>query len=840
MLLHAIDDFALDADSLDNMSREVDELMEQMRAEAEAEPPTQSAAAGNSGEAAAEPAADLTTANANASATTAAASVAAVQLAAMAAEAAAGAQGADASAPVAAQPAAPSTSARVAVVAARANAAQIAGAPADAADAAGDDGIVPFRPRGGASRFGTTMRTDADVVRSASRGRARTLASQSAFSEHGLWQVETPGDGSCLYHATGHLLHGPEALAELECGGAIVAMVLREHVAARIEQSVSARSFVLQALEWRVHDTSQQGAKGGYNREDERDTWMDDAHVREMNSAAEAAYQSGEVEAFDVAEPAIMAAVATCIRNGAWGTELECAELNEWLDMYGIELRCVSSVSRVADVRSSRALVGLLYRQGAHCISMATADNQTLFEPSRFALPAPVEAARPRIAGGSSSAQQRGDTRSAAMPQPLQEDRGSSPSTSPSTRRGRSRHRGQGQGATAGARSFQIVCMRSYAGHHHHEGISRRMIRYYIRSYTSECLKACNPLRGSLHCTLSATVYVGERSAAQVTEQPRAQHKRAANAATRDRPQFAACSALPGEHAPRARRVRAQSANAGTTRAHQARARATQGEGALEGRNARRRDPAANATAPDAEAPAVRSRSLGATRAAVAPPRARSASAAAALGASTRRAVRNGAEPAVSRAHSVRDAVLQAPKVGERHGKPVGLPAHPTIGSVVYQMKGSGANSNLAPGKIECHGWVSFNILMLLLWGKCAIVVVDGDASLHKALLTFGWQLASVGVKHRCIHHVNKGITKWCLTLKQLARYERADGHCIALPLLRCTLHGATLGDHVAEEHRTCISAALNKTHHAHGSDDPSDSPDTFAQAERGQRHNTD
>ena len=44
MLLHAIDDFALDADSLDSMSREVDELTEQMRAEAG--PPTQSAAAG--------------------------------------------------------------------------------------------------------------------------------------------------------------------------------------------------------------------------------------------------------------------------------------------------------------------------------------------------------------------------------------------------------------------------------------------------------------------------------------------------------------------------------------------------------------------------------------------------------------------------------------------------------------------------------------------------------------------------------------------------------------------------------------------------------------------------
>ena len=297
---------------------------------------------------------------------------------------------------------------------------------------------------------------------------------------------------------------------------------------------------------------------GRYNREDVRDTWMNDADVREMHSAAEAAYQSGDVEAFDVAEPAIMAAVATCVRNGAWGTELECAELKEWLDMYDIELRCVSSESRVADGRSSRALVGLLYWQGAHYMSMATADNQTLFEPSRFALPAPVEAARPRIAGGSSSAQQRGDTQAAAMPQPMQEDRGSSPSTSPSTRRGRSRHRGQVK-ALPQVRALSRLCAcAAMRDRHHHEGISRRMIRYYIRSYTSECLKACNPLRGSLHCTLSATVYVGERSAAQVTEQPRAQHKRAASAATRDRPQSAACSALPGEHAPHARRARAE------------------------------------------------------------------------------------------------------------------------------------------------------------------------------------------------------------------------------------------------------------------------------------------
>ena len=99
-----------------------------------------------------------------------------------------------------------------------------------------------------------------------------TSASQSAFSERGIWQVETPGDGSCLYHATGHLLQGTEALVDLDCGGATVAMVLREHVANRIKQSASARSVVLQALQWRVHDTSQQGAMGRYNREDLRDT----------------------------------------------------------------------------------------------------------------------------------------------------------------------------------------------------------------------------------------------------------------------------------------------------------------------------------------------------------------------------------------------------------------------------------------------------------------------------------------------------------------------------------------------------------------------------------------
>ena len=88
ILLHAIGDFAFDADSLDNMSRTIYEMMEQLRAEVEAEPPMQAAAHGNNGEAAAEPTANLTTANANACAAAAAASVAALQLAATAAEAA--------------------------------------------------------------------------------------------------------------------------------------------------------------------------------------------------------------------------------------------------------------------------------------------------------------------------------------------------------------------------------------------------------------------------------------------------------------------------------------------------------------------------------------------------------------------------------------------------------------------------------------------------------------------------------------------------------------------------------------------------------------------------------
>ena len=94
---------------------------------------------------------------------------------------------------------------------------------------------------------------------------------------------------------------------------------------------------------------------GRYDREDVRNLWMDDTGVREVHTAAGAAYRSRDVEAFLVAELVIMAAVITYVRNGAWG-EFECAELNEWLGMYDIELRFVSSVSRVADVRSSRAL----------------------------------------------------------------------------------------------------------------------------------------------------------------------------------------------------------------------------------------------------------------------------------------------------------------------------------------------------------------------------------------------------------------------------------------------------------------------------------------------------
>ena len=158
-----------------------------------------------------------------------------------------------------------------------------------------------------------------------------------------------------------------------------------------------------------------------------------------------------------------MAAVATCVCNGAWGGEVGCAELNEWLDMYEIDLRYVSSESRVAYVRSSRALVGLLYRQGVRYVLMATADNQTLFKPSREALQVPVGAARPDVAGGSSGMQQCGVAQSASMSQPKHDDRGNSSNPPPTTRRGRSRRRGQGQGAAAGARSFKVVCMRSCA-----------------------------------------------------------------------------------------------------------------------------------------------------------------------------------------------------------------------------------------------------------------------------------------------------------------------------------------------------------------------------------------
>ena len=307
------------------------------------------------------------------------------------------------------------------------------------------------------------MRTNPDVVCSASREHARTSASQSASSERGIWQAETPRDKSCLYHATRHLLQGTEVLANLECGSAIVARCCAN--TSRIASSSHPLPALLCFKRFSgacTHNTA--GRNGQVQQEDVRDKLMDEAGEREDCTAAEAADRSGDVVAIDVAEPDIMAAVAICVRNGTWGSELECAELNEWLDMYDINLRGDSSESRVADVQSSRALVGLLYRQGAHYMSMATADNQTLFEPSRFALQAPVEAALPRIAGCSSGAQQRGATQSAATPQPRHEERCSSPSPSPSTRRGRSRRRGHGQGATAGARSSQVVCMRSYAG----------------------------------------------------------------------------------------------------------------------------------------------------------------------------------------------------------------------------------------------------------------------------------------------------------------------------------------------------------------------------------------
>ena len=116
----------------------------------------------------------------------------------------------------------------------------------------------------------------------ASWSRPNPAASQSTFSERGIWQVKTPGNGSFLYHAAGHLSQGTKALTDLQCGSAIIAMVLRKHVATRIDQSASACSFVQQALEWRLHDAAQQGAMGTYNREDVRDTWMDDTGVREV------------------------------------------------------------------------------------------------------------------------------------------------------------------------------------------------------------------------------------------------------------------------------------------------------------------------------------------------------------------------------------------------------------------------------------------------------------------------------------------------------------------------------------------------------------------------------
>ena len=163
------------------------------------------------------------------------------------------------------------------------------------------------------------------------------------FLSAGSGRSRHPATGAVFIMPLGHLLQGTEAMADLECGGAIDAMVLREYIANCIEQSASACCIMLRALRWRVHDTSQQGAMGKYNSEDMCDTRTDDADVRQMHTPAELAYQSGEVEALDVAEPAIMAALATCVRNGAWGSELECAELNEWLNMYDIELRCVSS-----------------------------------------------------------------------------------------------------------------------------------------------------------------------------------------------------------------------------------------------------------------------------------------------------------------------------------------------------------------------------------------------------------------------------------------------------------------------------------------------------------------
>ena len=276
--------------------------------------------------------------------------------------------------------------------------------------------------------------------------------------------------------------------------------------------------------------------------------------------------------------------------------------------------------------------------------------------------------------------------------------------------------------------------MAAMRNRHHHEGISRR---YCILDRTqATCLKACHSLRGSLHCILSTTVFVGERSAAQVTEQPRAQRKRAASAATRDWPQSAACSAPPGEHAPRVRRACTQSANASTTRAHQARARATQGEDALEGRTLKR-----------TQLRLTRMRQLCAI----------------AVWALHMRLWHRLEHAARRLALRWVPALAEMPAIAQRDQLNQLYQARMACATPCCRRRRLGASweatgiasasnhrvcsvpherlrrsSDLAPGDIECHGWVSFNILRLLFGGKCAIVVVDGDASLHKALLTFG------------------------------------------------------------------------------------------------------
>ena len=143
MLLHQIGDFAL-VDTMNDVSRDIDALMERLRAEGdaatEAEPPTQSVTHGNSGEAAAEPAADLTAADA----TRPLLSLPRVSLQCSVLRRQlqpADAQGSDAYAAVAVEPVALGASACAAIAAARAVAAQITGAPADAA---GDQDPVPF------------------------------------------------------------------------------------------------------------------------------------------------------------------------------------------------------------------------------------------------------------------------------------------------------------------------------------------------------------------------------------------------------------------------------------------------------------------------------------------------------------------------------------------------------------------------------------------------------------------------------------------------------------------------------------------------------------------------